>query len=114
MIATYTKNKNNIQSSQQLQQTKNIWLKKYFWKSLNTKLDHSPHRNKNESIQGIRQLAYFIINIGKTLGKLHWKSKIQLQRNGMAAIPKMSNNMWSFQKIKSQDQPSFEYLLELK
>ena len=28
----------------------NIWLKKYFWKSLNTKLDHSPNRNKNKSI----------------------------------------------------------------
>ena len=40
------------------------------------------------AIQGIRQLAYFRTNTGKTLGKLHWKSKISLKRNGMAAIPK--------------------------
>ena len=61
---------------------------KYFLKYLNTNLDHSPHRNKNELIQGIRQLAYFRINTGNTLGKLRWKSKVSLQRNGMAAIPK--------------------------
>ena len=63
--------------------------KKYFWKSLNTKLGHSPHRIKNETIKGIRQLAYLKIVAGKTLGKLPWKSKVQLQRNGMAAIPKI-------------------------
>ena len=38
--------------------------------------------------QGIRQLAYFEIITGKTLSKLTWISKIPLQRNGMAAIPK--------------------------
>ena len=42
-------------------------------------------------IIGDKTTAYFRINTGKTLGKLHWKSKIPLQRNGMAVIQKLSN-----------------------
>ena len=43
------------------------------------------------------ELAYFRIKTGKTLGKLHWKSRILLHRNGMAAISKMlwSSNRWN-------------------
>ena len=40
------------------------------------------------------QLAYFRIKTGKTLGKFHGKSKIPLQRNGMAAIPKTSFHLY--------------------
>ena len=48
--------------------------------------------NKNKSINGIRQLVYFKIITGKTLGKLSWISKIPLQRNDLAAIPKSEAN----------------------
>ena len=39
--------------------------------------------------QGIRKLAKFKVNTGKTLGKLPFTTKIPLQGNGMAAIPKL-------------------------
>ena len=38
---------------------------------------------------GIRQLAIFKTSTDKTLGKLHWISKIPLQRRGMAALSKI-------------------------
>ena len=41
----------NLQNSLTKQKIKTFGLKqKYFLKSLNTKLDHSPHRIKNETI----------------------------------------------------------------
>ena len=49
-------------------------------------------------IFGITQLAYFEIITGKTIGKLPWKIKVPLQRNGMAAIPKI--NLSNGGKIK--------------
>ena len=52
-----------------------------------------------------KQLVYLLIVTGKTLGKLPWKSKVQLQRNGMAAIPKHSDEyvrrMW-YKKCKKK------------
>ena len=72
-------------------------IKKYSKKSLDTKLDHSPDRNKNKLILGIRQLTYLSIITGKTLGKLHWKSKVPFQRIGKVAIPKKQTENLSYQ-----------------
>ena len=64
------------------------------------------------AIQGIRQLAYFRTNTGKTLGKLHWKSKIPLQRNGMAAIPKIKvSHLTHFWGCLSESGPTTGQLL---
>ena len=43
---------------------------------------------KTPGIKMIRDPKFRISNNGKTLGKLHWKSKNTLQRNGIAAISK--------------------------
>ena len=42
-----------------------------------------------QNIKGDKTTSIFRINTGKTLCKLHWNSKIPLQRNGIAAIPKI-------------------------
>ena len=38
-----------------------------------------------------RSFCQFKVNIRLTLGRLNWSSKILLQRNGMAVIPKIIN-----------------------
>ena len=49
-----------------------------------------PIELKNKLKKGIGKLAYLKVDIGKILGKFPWISKVPLQGNGMAAIPKIS------------------------
>ena len=57
----------------------------YIWKSSNTKLDHSPHRNKNKSKQGIRQLAFLRITLAKP--QVNCTGRAKYQYRGMARLP---------------------------
>ena len=62
-----------------------------------------PHKHKLKIEIGDRKTSIKLLYIWKTtwvtLGKLPWKSKIPLQGNGMAAIPKRLNVFYFFDKI---------------
>ena len=83
---------NNAQSSKQLQLTKKLNLaKKHLWATEHSKAGPLSIQFYFILKKGIGKLPCLKVDIGKILGKFPWMSKMPLQGNGMAAIPKIIN-----------------------
>ena len=83
----------------------------------NLNLKSSPRTTSNARQLRTRRIAIFKTNTDKTLGKLSWISKISLQRNGMAVIPKITSLMLFVEKsffLKSKELSKTTFLWQCR